>query len=75
VSREGQDILGADQAASLPTAAGFDEGFTAILADAIADAVASIDALHFAADLPAAGREVLRAAGRGAPTPADRRAR
>jgi hypothetical protein len=87
VSREGQDIPGADQAASLPTAAGFDEGFTAIgvdfstvaiqqasdraalfglaeaarfvvgdltatgLADAIADAVASIDALHFAVAL------------------------
>jgi SAM-dependent methyltransferase len=30
------------------------------LADAIADAVVSIDALHFAADLAAAGREVLR---------------
>jgi ubiquinone/menaquinone biosynthesis C-methylase UbiE len=30
------------------------------LPDAIADAVVSVDALHFAADLPAAGREVLR---------------
>ena len=30
------------------------------LPDAIADAVVSIDALHFAADLPAAGREVFR---------------
>jgi ubiquinone/menaquinone biosynthesis C-methylase UbiE len=30
------------------------------LPDAVADAVVSIDALHFAADLPAAGREVLR---------------
>jgi SAM-dependent methyltransferase len=166
VSRDGQDIPGADQAASLPTAAGFDEGFTAMaaspgirrvweavdpdlppeieplsfvsvallghvadalalapgqtlvdlgcgrggpglwlarsrgasllgvdfstvaiqqasdrvtlfglaeaarfvvgdltatgLAELIADAVVSIDALHFAADLPAAGREVLR---------------
>jgi SAM-dependent methyltransferase len=32
VSRSGQDIPGADQAASLPTAAGFDEGFTAMVA-------------------------------------------
>ena len=30
------------------------------LPDAVADAVVSIDALHLAADLPAAGREVLR---------------
>jgi SAM-dependent methyltransferase len=30
------------------------------LADAVADAVVSVDALHFAADVPAAGREVLR---------------
>jgi SAM-dependent methyltransferase len=32
VSRGSQDIPGADQAASLPTAAGFDEGFTAMAA-------------------------------------------
>jgi ubiquinone/menaquinone biosynthesis C-methylase UbiE len=30
------------------------------LRDAVADAVVSIDALHLAADLPAAGREILR---------------
>jgi ubiquinone/menaquinone biosynthesis C-methylase UbiE len=30
------------------------------LADGVADAVVSVDALHFAADVPAAGREVLR---------------